>query len=349
MTKKLSSEQSGEATVVAVRLPPDLLAGLDRAVVQASAPPCSHPSRSVVARGLIASALQTPLFTTEAPSQPTFQKKEATMKKTVSTPESTWETITPEVATRWLEKNVGNRSINATHVKKLASEITRGAFKLTHQGIAFDINGMLIDGQHRLSAIVLANTPVFTQVTRGLPVNAREAIDIGTPRNVAHWLAMKYGWGYEDARYGSALIHCLFGLAGHDRSSVSKSQLESAFTKHYDGLSWAIKQLSDRKTSPVPTPVLASLAWAYPHAPKACDYIADKYKKPTNLPEGSPVLALQNAARKTNKSHSPADRRDISLKALRVLEAVLDKQPLYRVEANSNSIDRLCERFGIKS
>jgi hypothetical protein len=28
---------------------------------------------------------------------------------------------------------------------------------------------------------------------------------------------------------------------------------------------------------------------------------------------------------------------------------VLDKQPLYRVEANPNSIDRLCARFGIKS
>jgi metal-responsive CopG/Arc/MetJ family transcriptional regulator len=66
VSRKLSAQQQGEATVVAVRLPPDLLAGLDQVVVQATTAPFSHPSRSEIARGLIASALQTPLFTTEA-------------------------------------------------------------------------------------------------------------------------------------------------------------------------------------------------------------------------------------------------------------------------------------------
>lgn len=58
MSKKLNDEQTGESVVVAVRLPPDLLAGLDRVVAQAARPPFSSPSRSEVARGLIETALR---------------------------------------------------------------------------------------------------------------------------------------------------------------------------------------------------------------------------------------------------------------------------------------------------
>ena len=57
MSKKLNAEQTGESVVVAVRLPPDLLTGLDRVVAQAARPPFSSPSRSEVARGLIETAL----------------------------------------------------------------------------------------------------------------------------------------------------------------------------------------------------------------------------------------------------------------------------------------------------
>lgn len=58
MSKKLNAEQTGESVVVAVRLPPDLLTGLDRVVAEAARPPFSSPSRSEVARGLIETALR---------------------------------------------------------------------------------------------------------------------------------------------------------------------------------------------------------------------------------------------------------------------------------------------------
>lgn len=58
MSKKLNADQTGESVVVAVRLPPDLLAGLDRVVAEAARPPFSSPSRSEVARGLIETALR---------------------------------------------------------------------------------------------------------------------------------------------------------------------------------------------------------------------------------------------------------------------------------------------------
>lgn len=67
------------------------------------------------------------------------------------------EVITPEMASRWLrDHNEGNRSIKAAVVKKYAQDIVEGQWRITHQCIAFDNTGHLVDGQHRLSAVVLA-------------------------------------------------------------------------------------------------------------------------------------------------------------------------------------------------
>ena len=76
------------------------------------------------------------------------------------------ETITPESASRYLEANKANRNIRQTRVDSYARDIQSGKFPATHQCVAFNANGDLIDGQHRLSAIVKANMPVQMYVAR---------------------------------------------------------------------------------------------------------------------------------------------------------------------------------------
>ena len=59
--------------------------------------------------------------------------------------------ITPDMALRWLETtNTNNRKVSEKHVHRLARDMTDGKWRLTHVGIAFDPNGTLLDGQHRL-------------------------------------------------------------------------------------------------------------------------------------------------------------------------------------------------------
>lgn len=62
-------------------------------------------------------------------------------------------TITPAVAREWLKKNSHNRPLRPSHVETLRQAFERGEGVTTHQGIAFDTAGHLIDGQHRLAAI----------------------------------------------------------------------------------------------------------------------------------------------------------------------------------------------------
>lgn len=95
------------------------------------------------------------------------------------------ETITPQVAAFYLSHNSpNNRRIKRAHVEMLARDMAAGEFKTTHQGIAFDTDGTLIDGQHRLHAIMMSGTTVRMMVTRNCDADATLSVDRGAARTV---------------------------------------------------------------------------------------------------------------------------------------------------------------------
>jgi len=99
-------------------------------------------------------------------------------------------TITPEESAILLEGNTGNRPVRATRVNMLAEAISRGEWMLTHQGIAISDNGRILDGQHRLLAIVKSGIPVRLAVTTGVDEAAFSAIDVHDKRTNADALQM---------------------------------------------------------------------------------------------------------------------------------------------------------------
>jgi hypothetical protein len=118
------------------------------------------------------------------------------------------ETITPEVAKEYLATNDGNRRLSMRIAGQLASEIREGRWQLTHQGIAFDENGVLIDGQHRLTAIVLAGVPAEMMVARGVKPSENNlyAIDNGRRRSIRDMLQIgKYDGLYTNSQLIGAL------------------------------------------------------------------------------------------------------------------------------------------------
>lgn len=92
------------------------------------------------------------------------------------------ELITPEIAERYLAANQGNRNIRNSLVNKIARDIKNDLFVETHQGIAFDEDGTLIDGQHRLLAVIKAQKPIVIDVARNVPRSSGVNIDTGASR-----------------------------------------------------------------------------------------------------------------------------------------------------------------------
>lgn len=96
--------------------------------------------------------------------------------------------ISPEQAAKWLERNDNNRNVNVAKVKKMAKDMREGHWDTTHQGIAIASDGTLVDGQHRLLAIVESGVTVRMNVT----FNAAKSqhIDSGNIRSMANRVQM---------------------------------------------------------------------------------------------------------------------------------------------------------------
>lgn len=98
--------------------------------------------------------------------------------------------ITPADAAMLLEGNTGNRPVRPSRVAMLADAIKRGEWMLTHQGIAIAGSGRILDGQHRLLAIIKSGISVQIAVTTGVNEAAFSAIDVHDKRTNADALQM---------------------------------------------------------------------------------------------------------------------------------------------------------------
>lgn len=98
-------------------------------------------------------------------------------------PVITIETITPEIAARLLGTMKGNRALRQRAVQRYAREMIAGKWAVNGEAIKITSGGRLIDGQHRLSAVMMAKTPVKMCVVRGVDDSAIITLDTGVARS----------------------------------------------------------------------------------------------------------------------------------------------------------------------
>ncbi|MFE3020920.1 hypothetical protein [Streptomyces sp. NPDC059256] len=152
----------------------------------------------------------------------------------------TWRIIkvTPEIATSFLSQTSVNRRLDTGYVKFLAASIRNGEWKLTHQGIAFDEAGVLVDGQHRLRAIIEANISVEMFAFHGLPNDVFPVLDTQKRRSAADTL-LSTGAKYLPLLSSTVRHVILFNSApntswGGARAHVSNEQILAAYNEDRD-------------------------------------------------------------------------------------------------------------------
>lgn len=105
--------------------------------------------------------------------------------------------VAPDMAERWLGRNVKNRKLKERNIARFARDMKNGRWQITGEAIKFDVNGNLIDGQNRLTAVVASGATVPMFVVRGLAPESQEVMDSGTPRNAKDALTLR---GYASAK-----------------------------------------------------------------------------------------------------------------------------------------------------
>jgi len=103
----------------------------------------------------------------------------------------TQETISPEMAAAYLALNTHNRPLVKNRVETISNDITEGNYIFNGESIKFSATDQLLDGQHRLAAVVKAGKPIDSIVIRGLDAVAQDTVDTGARRTLGNVLALR--------------------------------------------------------------------------------------------------------------------------------------------------------------
>lgn len=144
--------------------------------------------------------------------------------------------VTPALAAEWLERNVDNRKISAQVVTHYANAMRRGEWNVGTDGIGFDQNGDLIQGQHRLNSVILSGVTVTMLVVRGLPRSSQDTMDSGRRRTLQQQLAR---YGYKDSAAIASTLNFVYRLVNgydvrHNNYNITTPQALQILEAHPD-------------------------------------------------------------------------------------------------------------------
>ncbi len=88
------------------------------------------------------------------------------------------ERVTPAVAMEFLLANRNNRRVVTAYVDALARDMRAGRWALNPQPICFGWDGRLLNGQHRLLAVIQSGASIELPIMRGLPDTAFDTYDL---------------------------------------------------------------------------------------------------------------------------------------------------------------------------
>jgi hypothetical protein len=228
------------------------------------------------------------------------------------------QTITPVRAAEWLEANTTNRPLSRPVVRSFAEAMRRGDWLVTHQGVAFDVNGVLVDGQHRLAAIIEADQPVEMTVFTDVPEGTFDVLDTGKRRNAADVLAIE---GEKNSIMLAAMVRTVWLY--HNRPDLNWSGGAAAVTNHQ--IVQTLEQHSKLRDFLGVGEQIASATGMIKSAAGAASYLVEQATKRSDLTgwydgiiegdgltKGDPRLQFRRAMFNMTRRHAgqPIRRRD---------------------------------------
>lgn len=145
------------------------------------------------------------------------RKKKNNKRKTNNNPQYSTVEVTPKKAEEWLQLNTQNRRVRARTVDFYAEQMRAGKWGLTGQPIIFSKKGELIDGQHRLHAVVQSGCTVKFTVAKNVENENFTKIDTGINRSAGDILHIA---GYNFSSRMAAAVRVILVLETIDAGQV---------------------------------------------------------------------------------------------------------------------------------
>lgn len=218
--------------------------------------------------------------------------------------------VTPKLAAQWLEKNhPDNRPPKSSRIPMYARDMLTGRWNSdTGETVKFDQHGYLVDGQNRLSALVLAgqtdrNVVIPMDVARGLPGEAARVLDSGASRtfgDALHWEGVK------DRNRVSSVVRWAIHwdvqnyMAG-GQFSPTNAEMWDRYRKEADAFDSATRRGSDAMRAGLGMAAAAGMAhYLFRRInAEAAEMFMDHFVSGVGLHYGSPILVLRNRLART--------------------------------------------------
>jgi len=185
-----------------------------------------------------------------------------------------WMEVSPDFAEEILSNcNTHNRKISQAVVDKYATDMKNGKWKATHQGLAFDKNWTLLDGQHRLWAVIESGVTVEMAVTTGMDKETLLAIDGGRARRAQDQVYLATGKIMPEA-----LVRQFF-IAIRNTGRASAQELKAYYDEYATDFDWVTDLNQEKKCKLGGVSVQAALMVAYRHYRKQWGKLPDKQKE----------------------------------------------------------------------
>jgi hypothetical protein len=199
--------------------------------------------------------------------------------------------ITPAMAKEWLRKNDGNRSLSKVTVEKYARDMSAGCWHYNHQGIALAVDGSLVDGQHRLHAIVASGKAVEMKVDFNVPLESRLTIDIGRVRSATDILRFN---GHDNAARKRSLLQKIWSFEKSTPQGISMQETLTMYEERKEEVEWVFQALGSINGKSTRAPVKAAFVYASPTNPIKIDELAKSIVLGANLEVGTAAFSLRN-------------------------------------------------------
>jgi hypothetical protein len=253
--------------------------------------------------------------------------------------------VTPDMAKAWLERNPNNRRINERRVVFYAAQMSSGSWKLTHQGIAFDEFGNLVDGQHRLHAVVRAGVSIRFFVFRGVSRENMIAIDTGRPRSSHDAFALL---GDSATQHSVAITRLLIASYMYTRGLVERFDI--SYSVGNDKLRIFHKAMTEAIAFSQITSAEKGLRHACVSAAIASAYMCENRDLLTQFKDqflsgviksdsdiaASKLRSFMMSSKMTRGGREA--RADLFMRSCTALRAYLDRRPIQKLYATSEAI-----------
>ena len=230
-------------------------------------------------------------------------------------PTISMERVTPAIAEKWLAKNTHNRKINSRVVDAMVRDLESGNWMENGSTITFSSDGVLLDGQHRLTAVSESGVSINVIVVRGIATSAQHTMDTGAKRTLANALQLRGETSYV-ALSASVTANFSWDL-GVRRFGTQRGQkiTNGEALDYLDANPWLRDQLPDvvRYSSKLPHVGTGTVSVLYREFsdidPFDADYFFERLTSDEDHHRGEPIYAarkllMEDAARDTHRSQT---------------------------------------------